>query len=157
VRRSDFERFDPVRWTPWGTLLVGEETAPGTDPNVPTAKNGLVYEILDPTGSSPTIVARPALGSKSHEGIAFDKDGNVYGIDEVSTGGIFKFTPDTPGDLSSGQLYVLQLDDNNTTTNPSKTGAGHWVALDRAQSQIDARAAAAAVGNTPYGRPEDME
>src|SRR5262245_45495079 len=33
-RRADYERFDGIRWTPWGTLLVAEETAPGiTDPD----------------------------------------------------------------------------------------------------------------------------
>src|SRR5262245_39273173 len=99
-RRADYERFDGIRWTPWGTVLVAEETAPGTDPDVPTAQNGLVYEILNPTGPTPTTVARPALGSKSHEGMAFDDAGNVYGIDEFATGGIFKFVPTTPGDLS---------------------------------------------------------
>ncbi|MBM2827377.1 MAG: phosphatase, partial [Dehalococcoidia bacterium] len=107
ARRADWERFDGLKWTPWRTLLVAEEvvTAVRRDPDYPSATSGLVYEINPETGE---VVARPALGSKSHEGIGIDPAGNIYGIDEFASGGIYKFVPDRRADLSSGQLYVLK-------------------------------------------------
>ena len=149
--RSD--RLDAV-----GHILIAEETnaAAHRDPDFPNAVAGLVYEIfLDP--SDPThvvdIKARPAIGSKSHEGMRFDTHGNLYSISERTPGYIFKFVPDTKGDLSSGQTYVMKL----TQLDGDRTGTGIWVPLDRDAVQIDASAAADAVGATGYGRPEDVE
>jgi secreted PhoX family phosphatase len=156
--RPDWESFDPIAWTPWGTLLVGEEagTQQKPDPDFPNAKGGLMYEIFltpgDPT-TTQKIVARPALGSKAHEGTRIDKRGYVYGISENNPGFIFRFIPDKHGDLSSGQLFALKI------TNPTgdRTGDAEWLPLDRAAVQIDANAAAAATGATGYNRPEDIE
>jgi hypothetical protein len=156
--RSDWESMDPIVWTPWGTLLVAEETnaASKPDPDYPTAKAGLVYELI-PSASDPSvldrIVARPAIGSKSHEGMRFDKQGNLYSISERNPGYIFKFTPDVKGDLSSGQSYVLKI----TSPTGDRTGEAEWIPLDRNAVQIDASAAADAVGATGYNRPEDVE
>ena len=65
LQRADWERLDPIRWTPWGTLLFGEEagSAAFRDPAVPNAIKGLMYE-LNPTTLA--VSARPALGSKAH-------------------------------------------------------------------------------------------
>ena len=117
---------------------------------------GLVYELfLDPNDLTHVvdIKARPAIGSKSHEGMRFDTHGNLYSISERTPGYIFKFVPDTKGDLSSGQTYVMKL----TQLDGDRTGTGIWVPLDRNAVQIDASAAADAVGATGYGRPEDVE
>ncbi|HEU5153716.1 MAG TPA: hypothetical protein VFU03_03200, partial [Gemmatimonadales bacterium] len=88
AQRSDWERFDGLVWTPWGTLLASEEVLPSTlkDPTQPNAAGGHVYEIDPQTGSA---VVRPAIGSKSHEGMRFDKDGNLYGISETGPGYIY--------------------------------------------------------------------
>jgi uncharacterized protein len=156
--RADWESFDPIVWTPWGSLLVGEEAtvARKRDPDFPAAIGGLMYEIFltpgDPT-SVDHIVARPALGSKAHEGTRFDKDGNVYGISESNPGFIYRFTPDVKGDLSSGQLYALKI----TDATGDRTGEAQWIPLDRAAVQIDARQAALDAGATGYNRPEDVE
>jgi hypothetical protein len=152
VQRADWERFDGIVWTPWGTILASEETSPSTqlDPDFPTATAGLVYEIDPATGASH---ARPAVGAKSHEGMRFDRAGNLYGISERAPGFIFKFTADRRGDLSSGQLYALKI----VTDQGDRTGPAQWVALDRALVQINADAAAEAVGATGYSRPEDVE
>ena len=158
AQRADWEALDPVVWTPWGTLLIGEETnsAGRRDPQYPQAVAGLVYELV-PNKSDPSvidqIIARPAIGSKSHEGMRFDSQGNLYSISERTPGYIFKFVPDTKGDLSSGQTYVLKI----VQADGDRTGEAEWVALDRAAVQIDASAAADAVGATGYGRPEDVE
>ena len=156
VGRSDWEALDGILWTPWRTILFAEEviTSSRPDPEVPQATSGLLYEIFldakDPT-SAAAVVVRPLLGSLSHEGIETDAEGNVYVIDEDRRGSIYKFVPDTLGDLSSGTLHALKVDGG------AKTGAAQWVALDMTQVQISARVAAAAVGATQYCRPEDME
>ena len=168
VQRADWNRLDGIVWTPWRTLLVGEEMRPERqpslpDPMVPQALAGLVYEVDPQTGAT---IARPALGAKAHEGIRFDRHGNVYGISETAPttrvgtppqsrpgGYIFKFTPDRRGDLSSGQLYALKI----VNDSGDRTGEAIWVPLDRQLVQIDADAAATMVGATGYARPEDVE
>jgi secreted PhoX family phosphatase len=157
AQRDDWEALDGIRWTPWGTLLFAEETIDSLrpDPDFPAALSGLVYEIVfeknDPT-TAKEVIARPALGSLSHEGIEVDAHGNVYVIDERAPGSIYKFVPAVRGDLSSGQLYALKVE--NAVT---RTGVADWLPLDRNQVQIRAFAAAQAVGATGWGRPEDLE
>jgi secreted PhoX family phosphatase len=164
AQRADWNRLDGTVWTPWRTILTGEElrrgrTPFGPDPAVPQALAGLIYEIDPDTGAA---VARPALGAKAHEGIQLDPQGNVYGISETAPtpvpgsgpgGYIYKFIPDRPKDLSSGQLYALKI----VEPTGDRTGEAIWVPLDRDAVQVDADAAATAVGATGYTRPEDIE
>jgi uncharacterized protein len=165
VQRPDWNRMDGIVWTPYGTLLAAEEMRPGRmpslpDPTVPQSVfAGLVFEVDPATGAT---VPRPALGLKAHEGLRFDPAGNLYGISEtapvpVPPGGpggyIFKFVPDRRNDLSSGQLYALKI----VLSTGDRTGDAIWVPLDRQAVQVDADAAATAVGATGYGRPEDVE
>ncbi len=179
VERGDFERFDGIAWTPWGTILAAEEvtTAQHRDPSVPQAEAGLVYEFfvdpddpmrLDPAGEPITpgdgttdavqdgVRARPAVGARSHEGLRFDRRGNLYGIAESRggtegrSGGVFRFVPDRRGDLSSGRLSALRTADGSY-------GRGRWIPLDRAASQVDSDKAAFAQGANRYQRPEDVE
>jgi hypothetical protein len=161
-----WDRLDGIAWTPWGTLLVGEEMRrerlPSVpDPRVPQAEAGLMYEVDPVTGVE---VPLPALGARSHEGIRLDPQGNVYGISETGPttvvnnvprpgGYIFKFVPDRRGDLTSGQLYALKV----TVSTADRTGEATWIPLDRAAVQVDADIAATAAGATGYGRPEDVE
>lgn len=165
AEREDWERFDGIVWTPWGTILAAEETSRSSlpDPEVPQATAGLVYEIDPVTGEA---VARPALGSRSHEGMRFDAQGNFYGISETNrrprgaspqdpvTGGfIYRFTPDERGDLSSGTLYALKV----TEPTEDRTGEAVWVPLDDAAAQVNSDAAASLAEATGYDRPEDVE
>jgi len=159
AQRRDWEALDGIVWTPWGTVLFAEETGSALlrDPDHPSAIRGLLYELKfdkhDPTKAD-WIKVRPMLGSVSHEGIEFDSEGNVYVIDENGPGAIFKFVPKQYGDLSDGQLYALKIDDGS---NADRTGPAEWVALDMTLAQTDARIAAANVGASGYGRPEDLE
>lgn len=156
--RADWEALDGLVWTPWHTMLFAEETDEVSgaykDPDVPQATAGLVYELAlaknDPTKAE-SVTVRPQLGALAHEGLETDMEGNVYVVDEDRHGAIYKFVPDTYGDLSSGQLYALKVD------NGAKTGTAMWVALDMTEAQINARAAAQAVGATEFCRPEDLE
>ena len=154
-QQSHYEALDGIVWTPWHTLLFAEEriVASARDPRVPNAVGGLVYEYDPRTGVS---TPRPAIGARSHEGLRFDAQGNLYGISESTpgvngSGGIYKFVPDRRGDLSSGQLFVLKVLD------PSRTGKAIWVPLDRQAVQVNSDAAAIAAGATGWGRPEDVE
>jgi hypothetical protein len=154
-KQSHYEALDGIVWTPWRTLLFAEERIVATfkDPSVPNAVGGLVYE-WDPVTRVTT--PRPAIGARSHEGLRFDAQGNLYGISESTpgvngSGAIYKFVPDRRSDLSSGQLYALKVLD------ASRTGAAVWVPLDRGDVQINSDDAAIDAGATGWGRPEDVE
>lgn len=158
VQRQDWEALDGLVWTPWGTALFAEETGAALfkDPDFASATRGLLYELkFDDKDATvmESVTARPMLGSIAHEGIELDAKGNVYVIDETAGGAIFKFVPKRRGDLSDGQLYALKI----VSSTGDRTGEAKWVALDMTLAQIDARAAAANVGATGYGRPEDLE
>lgn len=155
-QQSHYEALDGIVWTPWGTVLFAEEriVASLKDPQAPNAVGGLTYE-YDPA----TKTSRPllAFGARSHEGLRFDRDGNLYGISESTpgvngSGAIYKFVPDVKGDLSSGQLYALKVTDAST-----REGAAEWVALDRDAVKINSDVEAIAKGATGWGRPEDIE
>lgn len=155
-----YERLDGIVWSPWRTVLFAEETKDALlpDPHAPDALRGMVYEYDPATGVSTVL---PAVGSRSHEGLRFDAQGNLYGISESSpgeilegielSGGIFKFVPGRSGDLSSGQLYALKVLD------ASRTGEAEWVPLDRDLVRTDSDAAAVAAEATAWARPEDVE
>jgi uncharacterized protein len=151
-----FEALDGIVWSPAGTVLFAEERVVASlrDPRVPDAVGGLVYEYDPRTGATRPL---PAVGARSHEGLRFDTQGNLYGISESTpgnpgqSGAIFKFVPDVKGDYGAGQLYALRVLD------PSRTGEAVWVPLDRAASRINSDAEAIRVGATGWGRPEDVE
>ena len=106
---------------------------------------------IDPaTGAA---IVRPALGAMAHEGLRIGVDGNVYEAEDDNPGYIYKFVPDRPGDLSSGQLYALKI----TQDLGDRTGNAEWIALDRNAVQVNAVDEAAAKGATGYGDPEDLE
>ena len=155
---ADWTRLDGIRWTPWKTIIFAEETT-----------RGKFYEgFIDPKNPDEliTVVDRPLVGRMAHEGIEVGTDGSIYVIDEFNGGSIYRFVPNSYGDLSSGQLYALRIKGltdaqqlwgaYDAVTNPH-TGDFEWVALDMSQVAIDARVAADNVSATEYGRPEDLE
>jgi len=166
---------DPCTWTPWNTIIFGEE-----------ATGGRFFECTNPL--SPTgpfnIVWHTKIPGLSHEGMRFDANGNLYIIDEDNSGCIYKFVPTVPGDLSNGQTFVLSVDAYaaspnaapneswNSTTNRlnTRTGQATWVAMTDANgvaltttnpfvwvTAASGRAAADELVGTPYGRPEDLD
>ncbi|MEZ4589292.1 MAG: DUF839 domain-containing protein [Gemmatimonadales bacterium] len=159
AERADWESLDGLVWTPWRTILFAEEriVASFPDPDYPAIERGLVYE-YDPKNGS--VVARPAVGARSHEGLRFDSHGNLYGLSESrgianagqsgESGALFKFVPDRKGDLSSGELYALRVLNG-------RTGPAVWEPLDLDPDTFDSDAAAQAVGATGWDRPEDVE
>ncbi|MBQ0720573.1 MAG: DUF839 domain-containing protein [Gammaproteobacteria bacterium] len=153
VQDPSYQALDGIRWTPWGTLLVVEET-----------EGGRLLEIsLDAeTLTKGHAIDRPAAGRLAHEGVAVGGDGAVYMVDEhrgltekcadgslPCGGGIYRFVPDKWGDLSSGQLFVLAV-----AGGEYNTGQGRWLGpIDPA----NARQAGSKIGGASYQRPEDLQ
>lgn len=153
---DDFGAFDPAVITSKGSLVVAEEWS----------GNGRIFEINNPAtanGTANTAVNWLSnIPSVSHEGIKFDTTGNMYFIDENSSGSVYRFTPKVVGDLTVGKTSVLKVD-------AGQTGTASWVDIidmdNNALTTSDpfdfsnrgGRAAADEAGGTAYNRPEDLE
>jgi secreted PhoX family phosphatase len=117
----------------------------------------------------------------SHEGIQFDKAGNMYFIDELNGGNIYKYAPAAglahvmagqADYFAAGQTSVLRVGDGST---PNATGAYSWLPITdaggaalpgaltitdtRGVTSVDARNTTnlAAFKGTDYQRPEDLQ
>lgn len=182
---SGLTSCDPVRITPWGTVLVGEEA--GT--------NGRLFEIIDPlhtdgviitgagaatTISDPThVVRRGTVGQFAFEGLALLPNGVLYISDENRPGSgnpggaIVKFIPDVlwaggaaisdlaQSPLSSGTLWGMRLGRNSGNTDfgqGNEFGRGVWVEMPVSSdaAPTNLRSAALTLKLTSYYRPEDM-
>ncbi|HEX8031084.1 MAG TPA: alkaline phosphatase PhoX [Vicinamibacterales bacterium] len=185
--------FDACYWTPWGTLITAEESWE-TNANGSTSPYGRLFELKNPL-TAPGIInpvsAASNLGADfvhqnvvprtSHEGIQFDMDGNMYFIDELNGGSIYKFTSkfakrgtvqSAANYFEAGQTFVLRVGDGNT---PNATGGFRWIPITnedgaalpgaititdiRGVKSVDARNTTdrAAFKGTDYQRPEDMQ
>lgn len=156
-----YDALDGIRWTPWGTILFAEEVTNG---------RLLEIELEDDLMTAKAVHDRPAVGRLAHEGIDLDANGNVYVVDEhrgrtenresrgntcggeiPCGGGVYKFVPHTAGDLSSGDLYVLGIEEDSRRDG---TGQGVWLGpID----PLNARATGTLAGGHSYQRPEDLE
>lgn len=166
---NDYGAFDPARFTPNGTVWLGEEWS----------GEGRIIEVMNPFADPADIEIRElhSIANVSHEGIQFSnthKDA-VYYVDENNTGSIYKFVMSKNGDYTKGQTFVLSVDAfagdpaANYSNSDVRTGLATWVAMtDKdgvpltttdpfAPGTQSGRSAADEVGGTPYGRPEDME
>ncbi|MGE5386996.1 MAG: alkaline phosphatase PhoX [Betaproteobacteria bacterium] len=165
-----FVSGDASRWTPYGTYLTAEESW-GSG-----SSKGRLFEITNPvttTGAATTnFVQRNVIPRVSHEGLAFDKAGNLYFVDELNGGSIYKYTSKTPNAdtfFDAGQTFVLKVGGGN---NFGATGIATWVPITDANgnalngannmviggvTSVDGRKAADSVFATGYNRPEDLE
>ncbi|MDB5048994.1 MAG: phosphatase [Fibrobacteres bacterium] len=174
---------DPIRTTPWGTLVVAEETT-----------DGGLYEFLDPVHTenltvvdrSTGVINKPdgtpstqvkkqkAMPVIAFEGVGLTPKGVFYGGDELRPGtgrndkdggSIFKFVPTVPyagggignldqSPLASGKIYAMQV---SCVGNTQQVGQGCEVG-NGAWVEVAAATAtsdAYAAGATGYYRPED--
>ncbi|HEB52844.1 MAG TPA: hypothetical protein ENI87_06290, partial [bacterium] len=128
-----FARLDPAKWTPWNTVLTGEE-----------AIGGRLFEVMNPLSTTGFQVEwRSSIPAVAHEGLGWDAAGNLYFVDENNSGSLYRFVPTTPGDLSVGQTFVLRVDayaadpnarpaeayDSASNSLTVRHGAATWVAL----------------------------
>jgi len=185
--------FDACYWTPWGTVITAEESWE-TAPEGSNSPYGRLFELKNPT-MAPGILNpitplsnagadfehQNVIPRTSHEGIQFDRAGNMYFIDELNGGNLYKYTPAAKmahviggqaDYFAAGQTFVLRVGDGNT---PNATGAYTWVPFTnetgaalpgaititdvRGVTSIDARNTTnlAAFKGTDYQRPEDMQ
>jgi secreted PhoX family phosphatase len=185
--------FDACYWTPWGTMITAEEswsTAAGGS----TSPYGRLFELKNPitapgilnpvtplSNSGADFVHQNVIPRTSHEGIQFDKAGNMYFIDELDGGNLYKYTSQAnlgtviggqADYFAAGQTFVLRVGDGNT---PNATGAFTWVpftnengaALPGALTIIDVNGVTSVDARnttnlvpfkgTDYMRPEDMQ
>ena len=86
--------------TPWGTFLSGEEDY--------AAGLGVLWE-CDPTGKA-DAVALEAMGRFIHEAAAVDPAReHVFQTEDMPDGRLYRFTPDSYPDLTSGLLEVCAV------------------------------------------------
>ena len=138
--------FDPAYWTPWGTFITGEEEwlTVGEEgyPQIygrlfefknPTRAPGIFDPVSELSNERARFVHRNVIPRTSHEGIQFDDQWNMYFIDELNGGNIYRFTSTVPrlfvllgwaDYFDAGQTFVLRVGDGNT---PNATGAFTWV------------------------------
>ena len=166
--------FDASRWTPFGTYLTAEESW-GAQPR----PYGRLFELRNPISapaSGTDFIHRNVIPRVSHEGLAFDKNNNMYFIDELNGGSIYRYSAATPNAgatyFNGGTSSVLRVGDGNTA---NATGAFSWVNFTDAAGvglagavtiddpngiiSVDGRATTdlAAFKGTDYQRPEDLE
>jgi uncharacterized protein len=184
--------FDACYWTPWGTLITAEEsweTAAGGS----TLPYGRLFElrnpidapgIINPVTTSSNLnadfVHQNVIPRTSHEGIQFDEAGNMYFIDELNGGNIYRYTSAArlkdvkhgADYFAAGQTSVLRVGNGNT---PNATGGYTWVpftdatgaALPGALTITDVRGVTSVDARntthlplfkgTEYQRPEDLQ
>jgi secreted PhoX family phosphatase len=82
--------------TPWHTWLTCEEVGAGN-----------VWE-CDPTGVLPAE-RRAALGTFSHEAVAFDKKRRAYLTEDQANGRLYRFTPFDRRSVATGTLEVAAV------------------------------------------------
>ncbi len=182
--------FDASFWTAWGTLITAEESW-CTDVTGCKSNYGRLFELKNPvtapgitnggSNAGANFVHQNVVPRVSHEGIQFDDDGNMYFIDELNGGAVYKYKPAASWSkirsgradyFAAGQTSVLRVGDGST---PNAVGSYQWVPItDRngvalpgaisitdgnGVTSVDARNTTdrPAFKGTDYQRPEDLQ
>lgn len=152
--------------TPWGTIVTAEESVTNNDTNGDGYKDyGWLVEI-DPATAQ--VSSKNTNGTKgklwqmgimNHENVVVNNAGTLaYYGEDGGTNLVYKYVMDTPNDLSSGNLYVLKLDQGITNGNPVGTTAT-WVQVpNKTQAdQNNTTSLALSLGGTAFNGVEDIE
>lgn len=152
--------------TPWGTIVTAEESTLGTDANSDGYKDNGWFVEIDPVTAE--VITKNTNGSKeklwqmgkmSHENVVINNAGTVaYYGEDGGTHIFYKYVMDTPNNLSSGNLYVLKLDQGLTNGDPVATTAT-WIQIpNKTQAdQNNTSAVAESLGGTKFNGIEDVE
>ncbi|HEX8577621.1 MAG TPA: alkaline phosphatase PhoX [Flavobacterium sp.] len=151
--------------TPWGTVITAEEDTASGDTNGDGYQDrGWLVEI-DPVTKQVKEYGNGkqeklwALGRMNHENIVVANDNRTaYYGEDGGTNCVYKFVADTPGNLSSGTVYVLRLDLPLSDDEPSSSTA-RWIQVPNATAQDRNTLATAArdLGGTNFNGVEDCE
>ena len=147
--------------TSWGTVVTSEENLPTSGDLNGDGYIDIGWNIeIDPLtrkirdyGNGPQ-----KLWAMSHENIVVAADQRTaYEGEDSPTGGVYKFVADAATNLSSGQLYVLKLD--QPMVNGESTGTtGTWVPVPNTTVQErNGTAQLAAANGTTFNGVEDVE
>ena len=152
--------------TPWGTIVTAEEQTTSSDVNADGMKDyGWLVEINPATAQ---VISLNTDGSKgklwqmgimNHENVVINNAGTVaYYGEDGGTHMMYKYVMDTPNNLSSGDLYVLKLDQGLSNGDPVATTAT-WVQVPNKTKadQNNTPALAQSVGGTSFNGVEDVE
>jgi len=146
--------------TPNHTIMVCEESISSGDANSDGYQDyGWVIEI-DP--ATRTVINQDgvggadklwALGREQHENVAIRNDNSAlyWGADNATTGYLYKFIPATPGNFSTGLLYVLE------TTSSLGTGVWKLVSNSSQSDRNNTSTLSTAAGAYNFNRIEDVE
>lgn len=185
--------FDASYWTPWGTFITAEESWE-TAANGSTSPYGRLFELRNPTtapgirlpldassNAGAVFAHANAVPRTSHEGIQFDREGNMYFIDELNGGNLYKYVPKAAfrdvlqgkaSYFAAGTSYVLRVGDGSAA---NAVGNYVWVPFTDADGKalpgaltitdsngvtsVDARNTTnlPAFRGTDYQRPEDLQ
>ena len=140
--------------TPWGTWLTCEETFSETA----GMRHGYVFEVPSEGKGNPTPYT--AMGRFNHEAAAVDPaTGIVYETEDRGDACLYRFLPDTAGDLGrGGVLQAMKIGQGTTDTRGDGSrvyGAISWVTIDEPDPATDTvRVEAQAKGAAIFGRLE---
>jgi hypothetical protein len=184
---QNFSSGDASRWTPWGSYLTAEESwssTTGNDNETLQNTKGRLFEVTNPTtatANAGNFIQQTIIPRVSHEGLAFDSANNLYFVDELNGGSIYKYTSANPlatnGNdfFGAGQTFALKVQAGGQfegTSGAAITGLSTWEAITDVNGgvlagistalgdgTIDGRATAdnLSVKGTGFNRPEDLE
>lgn len=140
--------------TPWGTWLTCEETFGSVD----GVRHGYVFEVASEGKGNPEPYK--AMGRFNHEAAAIDPvTGFVYETEDRGDAALYRFVPDTPGDLArGGKLQAMKI--GNATFDTRIDGVRSyegisWVDIDEPDPAGDTvRREAQGKGAAIFGRLE---
>ncbi|CEJ71705.1 hypothetical protein BN1195_04055 [Chryseobacterium oranimense G311] len=153
--------------TPWGTVVTAEESVTSNDVNNDGYKDyGWLVEI-DPATAQ--VISKNADGSKgklwqmgimNHENVVVNSAGTTaYYGEDGGTHMVYKYVMDTPNDLSSGNLYVLKLDQGLSVTGDPVVTTATWIQVPNKlkADQNNTTALAQSLGGTRFNGVEDVD
>lgn len=153
--------------TPWGTVVTAEESVTSNDVNNDGYKDyGWLVEI-DPATAQ--VISKNADGSKgklwqmgimNHENVVINNAGTTaYYGEDGGTHMVYKYVMDTPNDLSSGNLYVLKLDQGLTTAGDPAGTTATWIQVPNKTKadQNNTASLAQSLGGTKFNGVEDVD
>jgi secreted PhoX family phosphatase len=152
--------------TPWGTVVTAEESVTSNDVNADGMKDyGWLVEI-DPATAQ--VISQNTDGSKgklwqmgimNHENVVINSAGTIaYYGEDGGTNMVYKYVMDTPGNLASGNLYVLKADQGLSGGDPVAT-TGTWIQVPNKTKadQNNTGSLALSLGGTSFNGVEDVD